>query len=256
MRRARSSGRRTRRCRGPCRATGPRSRAPPTPATRSRRRSRRAGAAADDGEQPARLRGRGGAADLPGFPHQERGVGGGGDGARGLGGAALDGELGAAGGRDGLHGRGARPGDPDAAREQRDGADAGSEGDAGPVCGGRGDAHGRGAGAGAACGRGGGAGPGAGQPEDQPGDFERVVGHPPSRLVEPRPSAGAQEPEREHRDRVAREPGRGGGAVPGAGGAVQYRSDPGRAAADGAAGGQLRAPVRRGSRSMRWRRRR
>ena len=75
--------------------------------------------------------------------------------------------------------------------------------------------------------------------------FERVVGHPPSGLVEPRPSdAGAQEPGGEHRDRVAREPGRGCGAVPGAGGALQHRSDPGRAAADGAAGGQLRASVR------------
>ncbi len=186
-----------------------------------------------------------GAADLPGLPDQERGVGGGGDGACGLGGPAHDGELGSAGGGDVLHGRGARPGDFDAAREQRDGSDARSEGDAGPVCGRRGDAHGRGAGAGAACGCGGGAGPGACQPEDQPcgvraggwASAERPGG---VAAVD----AGAQEPEREHRDRFAREPGRGCGAVPGAGGAVQHRSDPGRAVADGAAGGQLRAAVR------------
>ena len=177
MRRGRSSGRRTRRCRGPCRATVRRSRGQPTPATSSRRRGRRAGSATSTTESNPRgyQVGRG-AADLPGFPDQERGVGGGGDGARGLGGAAHDGELGAAGGGDGLHGRGARPGDRDAAREQRDGADARPEGDAGPVYGRRGDAHGRGAGAGAACGRGCGARPGACQPEDQPGDVRACGG--------------------------------------------------------------------------------
>ena len=181
-----------------------------------------------------------------------------GDGARGLGGAAHDGGLGAAGGGDGLHGRGARPGDPDAAREQRDGADARPEGDAGPVCGWRGDAHRRGAGAGAACGCGCGAGPGAGQPEDQPGGV-RAGGRASAERAGGAAAehAGAQEPEREHRDRLAREPRRGRGAVSGAGGAVQHRFDPGRAAADGAAGGQLRAAVRsRRYRSRRSRRRR
>ena len=68
---------------------------------------------------------------------------------QGCGGAALDRELGAAGGGDGLLGRGARPGDPHPAREQRHGADARSQGHAGPLRGWRGDAHGRGSGAGA-----------------------------------------------------------------------------------------------------------
>ena len=88
--------------------------------------------------------------------------------------------------------------------------------------------------------------------------FERVIGHPPSGLVEPQAQhAGAQEPEREHGDRVAREPRRGGGALPRAGGALQHRSDPRRDAAHGAAGGQLRPALRqRRTRSTRWRRRR
>ena len=144
------------------------------------------------------------------------------------------------------------------AREQRHGSDARSEGDAGPVCGRRGDAHGRGAGAGAACGCGGGARPGACQPEDQPCGVRAGGWASAERPGGARPvDTGAQEPGREHRDRFAREPGRGCGAVPGAGGAVQHRSDPGRAAADGAAGGQLRAAVRcLGVASTRRRRRR
>ncbi len=47
----------------------------------------------DTNEQPARLPVGRDPADLPRLPHQERGVGGGGHRAGGLGGAALDGEL-------------------------------------------------------------------------------------------------------------------------------------------------------------------
>ena len=57
--------------------------------------------------------------------------------------------------------------------------------------------------------------------------------------------AGGQDAGRERRDLAAREPERGGGALPRAGGALQHRPGAGRAAADGAAGGQLRQALRR-----------
>ena len=90
------------------------------------------------------------------------------DGARRLGDLAHDGSVGAAGGRHGLRRRGARHGDRAPAREQRDGADPRSAGDAGPLQRRRGDAHRRRAGAGAPRRRRGGPRSGQGQPQDQP----------------------------------------------------------------------------------------
>ena len=55
--------------------------------------------------------------------------------------------------------------------------------------------------------------------------FERVIGHPPSFLAEPRASnLVAEVAGRERRDLAAREPERGGGALPRAGGALQRSS--------------------------------
>ena len=86
--------------------------------------------------------------------------------------------------------------------------------------------------------------------------FERVIGHPPSHLVEAaRQQHGGQDAGRERRDLAAREPERGGRALPRAGGALQHRPGARRAAADGAAGGQLRQALRRLGRRSTGRRR-
>ena len=75
--------------------------------------------------------------------------------------------------------------------------------------------------------------------------FERVIGHPPSNLVEARASQpGAEDRAGERRDLRAREPERGGGALPRAGRALRHRPDPRRAAADRAARGQLHQALR------------
>ena len=75
--------------------------------------------------------------------------------------------------------------------------------------------------------------------------FERVVGHPPSNLVDARPSEHrAQVGAGEHRHRRAREPQRGRRALSRAGGAPRRRSHPRRAVAAGAARSQLRAALR------------
>ena len=197
-------------------------------------------------QQPARLRGRRGAAAVSRLPHGERGQRGGGDRSRRARDAAAGRAERAAGGGDGLQRRGARHGHRAPAREQRHGADARSARHPGPLQCGRGDAHRRGAGAGPPRRRGGRARSGARQPEDVARHL-RARGRPPA---EPpgggaRQRPGGQVGGRERRHLAAREPERGGGALPRAGGALQHRPGARRAAADGAAGGQLRQALRR-----------
>ena len=85
--------------------------------------------------------------------------------------------------------------------------------------------------------------------------FERVVGHPPSHLVEARATnLVAEDRPGEHRDLRAREPDRGRGALSRAGRALRRRSDPRRAAADRAARGQLHQALRSVDRSSTRRR--
>ena len=75
--------------------------------------------------------------------------------------------------------------------------------------------------------------------------FERVIGHPPSHLVEARATnLIAKTHPGEHGDLRAREPGGGGGALSRAGLALRRRPDPRRAAADRSARGQLHQAVR------------
>jgi outer membrane protein len=78
--------------------------------------------------------------------------------------------------------------------------------------------------------------------------FERVVGHPPSRLVEPRPSAIVPRSLGEGTECAARSPRWWPRSI-GAGRALQHRSDPWRAAAHRAAGGELCPALRCAGRS-------